>query len=131
MRQDCGLLRKLSHTLLIALLLGPKSVAQLLKLNTGMWPLVETPATSRSMAALCEMKLNLQLAKYQHLDDPAVWPLSYVTASSSRHNPVERIAILIFGSDLGARFDSKLQHGAVLGPNTALLWADSRPEICS
>ena len=51
--------------------------------------------------------------------------LSYVTASSSRHNPVERIAILIFGSDLGARFDSKLQHIAVLGPNTALLWANS------
>ena len=56
-------------------------------------------------------------------------PLSYVTASNSRHNPVERIAILIFGSDLGARFDSKLQHSAVLGPNTALLWANSRPEI--
>ena len=34
----------------------------------GMWPLVETPATSRSMTALCEMKLNLQLAKYQQLD---------------------------------------------------------------
>ena len=40
--------------------------------------------------------------------------LSYVTASNSRHNPVELFAILIFGSDLGARFDSKLQHSAVL-----------------
>ena len=55
--------------------------------------------------------------------------LSHVTASNSRHNPVERIAILIFGSDLGARLDSKLEHGAVLGPNTALLSANSRPEI--
>ena len=27
------------------------------------WPLVETPASPKSMAALCEMKLNLQLAK--------------------------------------------------------------------
>ena len=38
--------------------------------------------------------------------------LSYVTASNSRYNPVELFAILIFGSDLGARFDSKLQHSA-------------------
>ena len=57
--------------------------------------------------------------------------LSYVTASNSRHNPVELFANLILRSDLGARFDSKMQHSAVLGPNTALLWADSRPEICS
>ena len=28
------------------------------------------------MAALCEMKLNLQLAKYQHSDDPPIWVLS-------------------------------------------------------
>ena len=55
--------------------------------------------------------------------------LSQGKASNSRHNPVERIAILNFGSDLGARFDSKLQHSAVSGPNTAQFSANSRPEI--
>ena len=32
---------------------------------------------------------------------------------NSGHNIVERIAILKFGSDSGARFDSKLQHSRV------------------
>ena len=58
-------------------------------------------------------------------------PLSYVTASNSRYNPVELQAILIFGSDLGARFDSKLEDFAVLGRNGAQLSAISRPQICS
>ena len=52
-----------------------------------------------------------------------------MTASNLRYNPVELFAILIFGSDLGARFDSKMQHSAVLGLNRAQLLAISRPEI--
>ena len=44
----------------------------------GMWPLVETPATPRSMAALCEMKLNLQLVKYQLSSPEAEIPLAFV-----------------------------------------------------
>ena len=57
--------------------------------------------------------------------------LSQGKASNSRHNPVELQAILIFGSDLGARFDSKLEDFAVSGRNGAQLSAISRPEICS
>ena len=49
-----------------------------------------------------------------------------MTASNSRHNPVELFAILSFRSDFGARFDSTLQYwvrtqhcsGRILGPKS-------------
>ena len=57
--------------------------------------------------------------------------LSSGKATNSGHNPVELFAILKFGSDSGARFDSKLQHSPVSSLNRAQLSAISRREICS
>ena len=48
--------------------------------------------------------------------------------SNSGHNSVEQIAILKFGSDHGARFNSKLEDFAVSGRNGAQLSAISRPK---
>ena len=109
---------------------GPKNVSVSHMLNTVSQSLKPNNYAMFSFVSSGSAVLDEDVEVGQLIDSgsPA---LSYVTASNSRHNPVERIAILIFGSDLGARFDSKLEDFAVLGPNTALLWANSRPEICS
>ena len=71
-----------------------------------------------------ETESGMQPRSIRDQNDPT---LSYVTASNSGYNPVELEAILIFGSDLGARFGSKLEDFAVFGRNGAQLSAISRP----